>query len=326
MPMRPSLALLAPLAACLVSTGTGCASMPPPAALAPPTALPPERSSYYEYPPRPITATTALRHERRRYREWLVTFPLATPDFEPTEPMVEIEWFESNAPGRHPAILFNPILGGDYPLERGICRYLAAHGLHVAMVRRKTLKISPEHPIERLELLLRQGVIRMRQVVDWMAAHERVDPKRLGSFGISMGGIATVLAAAVDPRLRVHVAAMPGGSIADIMMSSKDSLLTKPMARYLDANGMDRSAMEARLRQTIVTDPLRLAPHVDARRMLMFITLFDRTVGTANSLRLWRALHTPRVIFLPAGHYTAYLYLPFLKYASLRFFRRQFGL
>jgi hypothetical protein len=60
---------------------------------------------------------------------------------------VEVEWFESTEPGRRPAILFNPILGGDYPLERGICRFLASHGFHVAMVRRKTLKISPEHPV-----------------------------------------------------------------------------------------------------------------------------------------------------------------------------------
>jgi len=309
-----------------VSAAAGCAASPPPRdAVGRLTPLPAALAAYYDYPREPIEATTELLREQKRYREWLITFPLAAPDFEPTEPLIEIEWYESTAPGARPAILFNPILGGDYPLERGICRYLAARGFHVAMVRRKTLKISPEHRIERLELLLRQGVIRIRQVVDWMAAQERVDPERLGSFGVSMGGMATVMAAAVEPRLRAHVAAMPGGSIPDVIMSSRDSLLTKPLARYLQANDMSRDVFESKLREAIVTDPLTLAPYVDSRSLLVFITLFDRTVGTANIFRLWRALGRPRAIFLPAGHYTAYLSLPYLKYASLRFFRRQFG-
>ena len=86
-------------------------------------------------------------------REFAVQFPLSAEGFEPTEPVVEFEWFESTQPGRRPAILFNPILGGDYPLERGVCRFLARHGFHVAMVYRKTLKIAPEHPVDRIELL-----------------------------------------------------------------------------------------------------------------------------------------------------------------------------
>jgi hypothetical protein len=266
-----------------------------------------------------------LVRERRGFRESLVQFPLAAEGFEPTEPVVEFEWFESTAPGRRPAIVFHPILGGDYPLERGICRFLAARGFHVALVHRKTLKISPEHEVARIELLLRQGVIRLRQVVDWMAAHERVDPQRLGGYGISMGGIATVIAAAVEPRLRAHVAALAGGGIADILASSRDRLLTKPLQTYLERNHLDRMTLQARLRDTVRTDPLRLAPYADSRRMLMVIALFDRTIGTRHALGLWRALGRPRAIFLPFGHYTSYLALPYIKHATFRYFKEALG-
>jgi hypothetical protein len=249
-----------------------------------------------------------------------VQFPLAAQGFEPTEPTVEVEWFESAAPGRRPAILFNPILGGDYPLERGICRFLAAHGFHTAMVRRKTLKISPEHDVARIELLLRQGLVRIRQVVDWMETRERVDPDRMGSFGISMGGIAGVMTAAVEPRLKAHVIALAGGAIPDILASSNDTLLAKPRRRYLERNGMDLATLVQRLREEVRSDPIRLAPYADNRNMLMFIALFDRTIGFRNSLRLREALGRPRTIFLPFGHYTAYFSLPYLKFASLRYF------
>ena len=207
-------------------------------------------------------------------------------------------------------------------MERGICRYLARNGFHVAMVHRKTLKIGPDQPIEHLELLLRQGILRIRQVVDWMAAHERVDASRMGSFGISMGGIASTITAAVEPRLRVHVVALAGGSLADILVTSKDSLLAKPRARYLAHHHMDLKTMEALLRQHIKTDPVRMASYVDSTRLLLFIAVADRTIGSSNTRRLRTALRFPPTVFLPAGHYTAYLLLPYLKYASLRFFRR----
>ncbi|MBI3087812.1 MAG: hypothetical protein HYY91_02875 [Candidatus Omnitrophica bacterium] len=296
--------------------------MPLDARYAGPQPLPQHLAAYYAYPPRTIEATVTPTAEQPKFREFLVQFPLSAEGFQPTEPVVEFEWFESAEPGPRPAILFNPILGGDYPLERGICRHFAARGFHVAMVHRKTLKISPEHPVEHLELLLRQGILRIRQVVDWMEASPRVDPARMGSFGISMGGIAGVITAAVEPRLKAHVIALAGGGISDILATSKDTLLTKPRATYLARNQMDLKTLEGLLRQHLRTDPLLLAPYVDSRRLFCFIALADRTIGTANAFRLRRALGNPPTTYLLAGHYTAYLYLPHLKRASLRFFQR----
>jgi hypothetical protein len=304
---------------------TGCAYAPLRASPTAAEPLPAGVASYYDYPRTSPQATVTPVRERAAFRELLITFPLAASGFEPTEPVVELEWFESKEPGRRPAILLNPILGGDYPLERGICRYFASHGFHVAMVHRKTLKISPEHDVSRIELLLRQGIIRIRQVVDWMASHERVDAQRLGSFGISMGGIAGVIAAAVEPRLRVHVIALAGGSIPDILAGSSDSLLAKPRARYLAHQRIDLRTLEERLREAIRTDPIRLAPYVDPGKVLMFIALADRTIGTPNALRLRRALRYPETNFLPLGHYTSYFLLPYLKYQSLRYFKETLG-
>ena len=301
----------------------GCASVPMRSTSSGPQPLPAEVAAYYDYPRRAHGTTVLLLSKQPRFRELLVRFPLSAEGFAPTEPVVECEWFESNAPGRRPAILFNPILGGDYPLERGICRFLASRGFHVALVHRKTLKLSPEHPADHVELLLRQGVLRIRQVVDWMAAHERVDADRLGSFGISMGGIASVVAAAVEPRLRAHVVALAGGSVPDILVASPDRLLAKPRAQYLARNRLDLATLDARLRQAVRTDPVRLAPHVEGGDLLMIIAVFDRTIGRENALRLWRALGRPRAVFLPLGHYTAYLALPYVKAASLRFFRER---
>ncbi len=302
---------------------TGCATLPHRGPFRLPQPLPEELRAYYDYPSPLRDAVIRLVEESHGVRVFLVQHPLSVPaGVTPTEPVVEFEWFVSPAPGRRPAILMNPILGGDYPLERGICHFFARHGFHAALVHRKTLKISPEYPVSRVELLLRQGVLRIRQIVDWMQVQERVDPARLGSFGISMGGIAGVLSAAVEPRLRCHVVALAGGSLPDILVASPDKLLATQRQRYLALNHMDRAALEQQLRDAIRTDPVRLAPYVDSQRVFMIIALFDRTIGRANALRLWHALGEPRAAFLPLGHYTAYLTLPYLKSASLRFFQK----
>ncbi len=303
--------------------GSGCAYAPVRTPVQEAAPLPAEVAAYYDYPDHTPEATIEPVRDGLAHHEFLVRFPLSTSGFEPTEPEVEFEWFESTAPGRRAAILFNPILGGDYPLERGICRFLARTGVHVALVHRDTLKISPEQSLDRIELLLRQGIIRIRQIVDWMAAHERVDPDRLGSFGISMGAIASVITAAVEPRLKVHVAALAGGSIPDILTGSNDRLLATPRKKYLDRNEMTLDTMDALLREYVRTDPIAVAPYVDPDNLLMFIALFDRTIGRANSLRLRSALRHPRTVFLPSGHYTAYFLLPYIQYEGLRFLRRR---
>ena len=322
MSVPPSRWLTVLSSSCLLALA-GCASLihhpaAPPAV--PP--LPAEIAAYYDYPDHEPKATMQLVRANDRFREYLVTFPLSVSGFEPTEPVVEFEWFESTQPGRRPAIVFNPILGGDYPLERGLCRSFARQGFHVAMVHRKTLKISPEHSVDRIELLLRQGVVRIRQVVDWMSAQDQVDATRIGSFGISMGGIAGVIVAAVEPRLKVHVVALAGGTIADVLTWTHDPLLARPRAKYLAHQQIDLKTLDQRLRETIKTDPILLAPYVNPDTLLMFIALLDRTVGRGNSFRLWHALREPPVVFLPFGHYTSYLALPYLRYQSLRFFKR----
>ncbi|MBI4341522.1 MAG: prolyl oligopeptidase family serine peptidase [Candidatus Omnitrophica bacterium] len=287
-------------------------------------ALPQELVVYYDYPAHRHEAVSLLIRHHAAFSEYLVRFPLSLPaGLKPTEPVVEFEWFESHAVGRRGAIVFNPILGGDYPVERGVCRTFARQGWHVALVHRKTLKVSPEHEVAHLERLLRQGMVRIRQVTDWMTAHERVDAARLGSFGISMGGIVTVMAAAVEPRLHAHVIALAGGPLADILTSSPDRMIRQPRGLYLARNRMDLETMERLLREAVHTDPIRLAPYVDRRRVFMVIALADRTIGRANALRLWRALGRPQAVFLPFGHYTAYLSLPYLQYAGLRFLNEQ---
>lgn len=308
------------LAAALTS---GCVALSPRTSAG--TTAPADRAAlqtYYRYATPEEPPAVVVEQQTPRYTLKRVRLPAAMKVLDGQNEIV-VEYYESTAPGKRPALLVYPILGGDYPLERAFAKFFATHGFHAALVYREKFKVGPERTAPYIESLLRQGVIKNRQVIDWLVQQPTVDAGRLGAFGISMGGVNAANTAAVESRLKAHAIILGGGSLADMVRDSKDSLITKPRRRYLEANHMTLEEMHRRLSEEIKTDPLKLAPYVDGRTVFMTIALFDRTVTSQAGFRLWRALGRPRVWILPCGHYTAYLTIPFVERACLQFFREQ---
>ncbi len=314
-------ALVLPASFLLCASG-GCAHLPP-AVSRSPTPLAAETASYYEYPRQPIESSQEFLSEREGYTVQLVRWPLADRQaIPPSEATIEVEWYESSQPGKRAALLVLPILGGHYPIERAFCRFFAYRGVHVALVRRRTIKLSATESPADLEAMLRRSVIRNRQVMDWLETQPSVDATRLGVFGISMGGIVGVMTAAVEPRVQALVAGLAGGPIADILCDTQDPILLKPRARYLAKRSLTLHELHRQLTAAIRTDPLLLAPAVDGHRVFLVMAGFDRTIRSPYSRRLWEALNRPQRLVLPLGHYTSLLAVPHVETRALRFFRR----
>ncbi len=64
---------------------------------------------------------------------------------------------------------------------------------------------------------MRQAVCDVRRAAVWLAARPDVDRQRLGVSGISLGGIVSSLAAAVDPAIREGAFLLAGGDLATIL-------------------------------------------------------------------------------------------------------------
>ena len=71
--------------------------------------------------------------------------------------------------------------------------------------------------IERSVTAMRQGVCDVRRAAVWLAARPDVDPSGSGVTGISLGGIVSSLAAAVDPAIREGAFLLAGGDLATIL-------------------------------------------------------------------------------------------------------------
>ncbi|OHB73064.1 MAG: hypothetical protein A2Z25_06825 [Planctomycetes bacterium RBG_16_55_9] len=283
----------------------------------------PELLDYYSYPKHTIEATVQTVREKRRYVVKRMEFPSALNVFSTEN--IKIDYYVQKQEGRFPTVLVLPIAGGVDFSVRSFARHFASHGFNCAIVHNRKADVENTQSADLVEDYFRQTVLDNRQVLDYLVERPEVDKDRLGCLGLSLGGIRASLLAGVDGRLKCTVIGLAGGSIADITVQSDMSEI-RDHIKELITMGATSELVHAELSEKVVTDPLRLAPYADARDVLMFIARFDRVVPRKCCDRLRESCGKPEGIYLPAGHYSSFLFLPYAVCKSLEFFEEKFDL
>jgi hypothetical protein len=299
-----------------------------------PQMMPAEMLAYYSYPKQPIEAGIQTRKQKKSYDVLRVEFPSALNVFGSEN--IKLDYYVRRTPAtaseentsrpsyrpRQPTVLMLPISGGvDFSVE-GFAQLFVTHGINCAIVHNRKVEIEQTQSAAEVEAYFRQTVLDNRQVLDYLVTRPDVDPNRLGCLGLSLGGIKASLVAAVDSRIRCSVLGLAGGSMADIALHSTEPRL-HDYVRDLQRAGVPADMIYTELRDKVQTDPLRLGPYLDARTTLLFIAGLDRVVPTWTGKQLRRAIGGPRTIYLLAGHYTSFLYLPYAWWESLSFVRKK---
>lgn len=312
-----------PLMGLVVLLCASCASVGPDRQYAGPREPTNTMRWYYSYPKRPIQARVELRKEKKDYDILRIEFPSVLTVFGDED--IRVDYYMSKRPGPNPTVLMLPISGGVDISVESFAWCFAPRGINCAIVHNRRVRVENTQSAEEVEAFFRQTVLDNRQVIDYLVTRPEVDPNRIGCLGLSLGGIKAALVAAVDDRIRCAVLGLAGGSMADITLHSTE----RRLKNYIDeirAMGVSDEIIHTELYENIRTDPLRLAPHIDARTTLMFIAGFDRVVPTWAGNQLRDAIGGPKTIYLLAGHYSAFLYLPYAHWESLRFVRRSFDM
>lgn len=315
-----------------------------------PQKLSPELARYFSYPTWPVRPDVKILREKRKYVLKEVSFDLHLPedlversvdgmrreveekrwvqdlkgalDLE-LEYTVKLDYYEAKGEGRKPIVLVSPILGGNMIVD-WFASFFASQGMHAAIVHRRKPRYDTDKPLNQVEQYLRKSVIRTRQALDWLAEQPEVDARKVGSFGISYGGIVNTLTAAVEPRIQCHIIAMAGGPLADVILDSKEKAIRKYVDTAARQAGYAPEELRRALREAIRSDTLVMAPTISPDRVLLVIAYFDQVVGRRYSKNLWQALGKPQVIYTPLGHYSTLLTIPYLKAKALQFYRPRF--
>lgn len=256
----------------------------------------------------------SIRREAR-FEVFAVRFPspVTSPDAENNT--VPAEFFLPSKPGKRPAVVVLHILGADFALSRYLAARLADQGVAALFVKlpyygerrpadnRSKRFLSAD--LDRSVLAMRQGVCDIRRGLAWLASRPEVDADRLGVCGISLGGIMTALATAVDPRVERAAILLAGGDLGAILWD-----LPEPEARRYREQWM----AAGRTRDDLVEltrpfDPLTYADRLQDRKLLMIAGRVDEVIPPFSVQKLWEAAGKPPLTWYDCGHYSAAGYL-----------------
>jgi len=279
--------------------------------------------AYYSYPQRTIEPAVRVKKQKKNYDILRITFPSAVNVF--GNENIRVDFYVGKQSGRRPTVLMLPISGGVDISVTSFADYFTPRGINCAIVYNRRVEVEDTNSAEQVEAYFRQTVFDNRQVLDYLVTRPDVDPNRLGCMGLSLGGIKASLLAGVDDRLKCVVLGLAGGSMADIAMNSKEKRL-RDYVKYLQEIGAPPEMIHSELQEKVLTDPLRLGSYVDARDTLMFIAAFDQVVPTWTGKQLRRTIGQPKTVYLLAGHYTSFLFLPYAHRESFSFVKKKFDM
>jgi hypothetical protein len=210
--------------------------------------------------------------------------------------------------GLHPAVFITEFLGGRVP--EFIPRIFLEEGWQVLVMRWPQDMLHGRKGGAEVEETLLELIIDARRCLDWLCRQPGVDPDRLGSFGVSFGGIVNLVLSAVDldpggvPRLKYSAVALVGEDLASLLLTSEERGVLKYIRERHRFSGVTPGELALDLARCVRSDPMFLAPYLDPSRLLVFLARLDRTVPYENGRRLHRRLGEPELYVLPFGHYS----------------------
>ncbi len=271
----------------------------------------PERYRLAEY-----TFDYVLTHRRDLPASGVEVFELRFPSPVPSPHVqnntVYAEYYRPRGQGPFPCVIVLDITGGDQSLSRMIARHLAQNGIGGLFVQ--MAYYGPRRPpgssvrllsfnLDHTFAAIRQTVLDLRCAAAWMEARPEVDAKRLGISGTSLGSFIAALTAEMEPRLSRVAVLLGGGGFADGFW---DHPQAKPYRQVFEALGGTKE-MVAQVLAPV--DPLTCAANLKGRKVLIVAAKNDEIVPPSMALALWQATGQQRLLWLPAGHYTAAFYL-----------------
>jgi len=180
-----------------------------------------------------------------------------------------------------------------------------------------------------------QAVLDVRKGIDFL--NDR-GFERIGIIGTSIGSMISVIVQAEDKMIDKSVLILSGG---DIGLLKWKSFATKQLRRDHIKQGVThnvcierrkafknflekvrRGKLPSEIEAPIACyyfDPLVFAPQIETDKVLMINGLFDVLIPRASTIKLWKELGKPKLIWYPLSHLTIYLAFPSIIKAISRF-------
>lgn len=281
--------------------------------------------------PSPLSAIVRPHLGKERDRIAYTVRKLTYPSVEAGKE-VNAYFYRPSGRRRSPVVIILPITNGDAITEH-FARFFAERQFAVLQYasRGNFGEILPPNQtgrtvLQRFKDYFHGYVVDILRGIDWLESQPAVNRSQIGLFGISQGAIVGSVVAGLDPRIRSGVFILGGGGLAGIFSSTEEKNLVQIRKRILDSGEFSKESFyqEATALFSPV-DPLTYAGCVRPSTTLLVDARFDRVILPTYAEQLWEKMGRPPRIQIPAGHYTAGLFLPYIRSTALRHFQSTLG-
>jgi hypothetical protein len=234
--------------------------------------------------------------------------------------MRRAHWQLPAGPGPHPTVVVFPIRAGNHVVSEALAKALVNRGYAAIWLERRRSLFGVDDEREPADFDGFAGdhthfVVDARRLIGWLATRPEVDPARIATAGVSLGGILAATTLAVEPRVQAGFFVMAGGGLAEILRDSEDGDVVDFRERGIAAGAFrDGQELVRKARShTDPVDPLTWAGRIDPARVLLVSARFDRVIAPERTRALWLAMGRPRWLVVPTGHYQL---LPYFWWAA----------
>ncbi len=294
-----------------------------------PTPLMQQALDLYAFDPAdspPPSETLVSRQEKHSVHR--IHFPDRTASLFPGRGVDAVEYRlvrEDPLPGA--GILILPIQGAEYEVSTYFADYFASRGFSCLRFERRAEWLDPDRDLSALAPLIREFVMDVRRGLQWWRESGRVDPGRIGLFGVSMGAITGSTVTALEgSRIQASVLVLGGGSLAEILMTADDKEIRAFREGWTNKSHVDEADLRRELHEVLdPVDPMEVAPLIRPASTLMIQGRFDRVVRPHLGAQLWEAAGQPERILIPTGHYSSVLLIRTIRKKALNWFETWLG-
>ncbi|MFH2202398.1 MAG: alpha/beta hydrolase family protein [Elusimicrobiota bacterium] len=223
-----------------------------------------------------------------------------------------------------PAVLALPIMAApNVWIESQFVKALVRRGIAVLLLEmpyqfhRRPGPLMPSGQVflarkaERLGANFRQSIADARRAITWLQRSGKVDPERIGLFGVSLGAIVSAAVYSRDDRPKAAVLLLGGADFPELAFSGEMT------AEFMRRAGIRREELAAAWKGL---DPLDYREDNYGKTVYLINARSDKTIPPANARKLKDAFHGAEQLWVPLGHYTSIVHLLWLpSHAARRF-------
>lgn len=203
-----------------------------------------------------------------------------------------------------PVVIIIPTIEGITPLEPSLAKSHCKEGVAAVIADVNDTRMPNDMPAWGIEDANDiRAIHRLRAIVDFLQSDSRIDGSKIGTVGLSLGGITASVFAAVEPRLQSVVITVGGGNLPAILTESDARHVRRLRDARLASTGISSLAdYEEQLHKTIALDPIYVGQFIGDQRAMMIIADNDTKVPSKHQWALYDTIGKPQTLQYSGSH------------------------